>query len=121
MLDGCRRFRGMRPELPVVRVRNREQANVVGGERLAPARKSGVDLGFGDTDGAQRTTDVRRRGVTRDVGPFGVDSVHGFERQAAGLHVHLVMRQQQSPVDVEQHEPGQAATTASTASRNVRT
>jgi hypothetical protein len=31
------------------------------------------------------------------------------------------VRQEERPVDVEQHEPGQLATTESTPSRNVRT
>ena len=77
VFDGCRRFRCMRSELPVPRVRGREQANVVSGERLAPARKSGVDLGFGNTDVAQCATDVRRRGVTEAT----------WDREAVGFVV----------------------------------
>ena len=90
-------------------------------ECLAPARQPGVDLRLGNTHGTKGAADVRRGGVTRDVWPLGVDPEHGFESQPARLHVDLVVRQQQRPVDVEQNEPGQAATTASTASRNVRT
>jgi hypothetical protein len=83
--------------------------------------EGGVDLGFSNADGAQRTTDLRRSGVTRDVGAFGSDPEHGFHRQPARLHIYLVVRQQQRPVDVEQHEPAQTATTESTASRSERT
>ena len=93
----------------------------MGGERLAPARKTGVNLCLGNTHGAKGAADVCRGGVAREVGALGVDPEHGLERQPARLHVDLVMRQQQRPVDVEEHEPGQAATTASTALRNVRT
>src|SRR2546426_10687823 len=121
VLDGGRRLGGMRSELPVARVGGREETNVVRGERLAPAGKGGVYLRFGNVHGTKGATDVCRRSVARDVRAFGVDPEHGFERQPARLHVHLVVRQQQGPVDVEQHKPGQAATTASTASRNVRT
>jgi hypothetical protein len=91
------------------------------GECLAPARQAGVDLRLRNTHGTKGAADVRGGGVTRDVWPLGVDSEHGFESQPARFHVHLVVRQQQRTVDVEQNEPGQAATTASTASRNVRT
>ena len=49
VLDCCGRLRGMRGELPVARVGRREEANVVIGERLAPARQAGVDLRFGNT------------------------------------------------------------------------
>ncbi len=121
VLDCCGRLRGMRGELPVARVGRREEANVVIGECLAPARQAGVDLRLGNTHGTKGAADVRGGGVTRDVWPLGVDPEHGFEREPARFHVHLVVRQQQRPVDVEQNEPGQAATTASTASRNVRT
>ena len=121
VLDGGRRLGGMRTELPVARVGGREETHVVRGERLAPAGKAGIYLRFGNVHGTKGATDVCRRSVARDVSAFGVDPEHGFERQPVRLHVHLVVRQQQRPVDVEQHEPGQAATTASTASRNVRT
>jgi len=90
-------------------------------EQLAPARKAGFDLRVGDVDGAERTTDVRRRGVSGAIGALRVEPEHGFEGQSACLHVHLVVRQEQRPVDVEEDEPGQTATTESTASRNVRT
>jgi hypothetical protein len=121
VLDGGRRLGGMRAELPVARVGGSQETNIVRGERLAPAGKTSVYLRFGNVHGAKGAADVCRRSVAWDVRAFGVDPEHGFERQPARLHVHLVMRQKQRPVDVEQHEPGQAATTASTASRNVRT
>ena len=108
-------------ELPVARVGGREQAEVQLGERLAPARQAGVDLRLRDARSSKRTPDVRRCGVARDVGAIGVGPVDGVEREPARLHVHHVMRQEERPVDVEQHEPVQLATTESTPSRNVRT
>jgi hypothetical protein len=121
VLDGGRRLGGMLSELPVACVRGREQSYLMSGERLAPARKPSIDLGFSNTDRTQRTTDVRRGGVTRNVGPFGIDPEHVFDCQPARLYVHLVARQQQCSVDVEEHEPGQTATAESTASRSERT
>ena len=81
----------------------------------------GLDLSFGEIDRAQRATDVRRRRVSWAIGALGVESENGLEPESTCFHVHLVVRQQQRPVDVEEHEPGQTATTESTASRNVRT
>ena len=120
-LDGSHCLGRVRRELPVARVGGREQAKVQLGERLAPAREAGVDLRFRNARRSKRTPDVRRCRVARDVGAVGVRPVDGFEREPARLHVHLVVRQEERPVDVEQHEPGQLATTESTASRNVRT
>ena len=120
-LDGSHCLCRVRRELPVARVGGREQANVELGERLAPAREAGVDLRFRNARRSKRTPDVRRCRVARDVGAIGVRPVDGFEREPARLHVHLVVRQEERPVDVEQDKPGQLATTESTPSRNVRT
>ena len=108
-------------ELPVARVGGREQEEVQFGERLAPAQQAGVDLHLRDARSSKRTPGVRRCRVARDVGAIGVRPVDGVEREPARLHVHLVMREEERPVDVEQHEPVQLATTESTPSRNVRT
>jgi hypothetical protein len=108
-------------ELPVARVSGRQQAKVLVREPLAPAREAGVDLRFRNAGRSKRAPDVRRCRVARDVGAVGVRPVDGLEREPARLNVDLVVRQEERPVDVEQYEPGQLATTESTASRNVRT
>ena len=120
-LDGSYCAGRMRRELPVARVGGREQAKVLLGERLAPTWEAGVDLRFRNVRRSKRTPDVRRCRVARDVGAIGVRSEDGLERESARLDVHLVVRQEECPVDIEQYEPGQLAITESTASRNVRT
>jgi len=52
VLDRGRSFGGVRSRLPVARVGGLEQADVVTGERHAPARKAGVYLFLGNVDGA---------------------------------------------------------------------
>jgi hypothetical protein len=121
VLDRRGRLRSVRAELPVARVGVCQQTDVLGGERLAPPRKTGVDRGFRNAGRPQRTPNVRRRCIPRDIGPVHVHSKHCFQRKSVRLDIDLVVAQQQRPVDVEQDEPGQTATTASTASRNVRT
>lgn len=120
-LDGSYCLGRVWRELPVARVGGREQAKVVVRERLAPAREAGVDLRFRNAGRSKRTPDVRRCRVARDVGALGVRPVDGLECEPARLNVDLVMRQEERPVDVEQYEPGQLATTDSTPFRNVRT
>ncbi len=121
MLHGSHCVGRVRRELPVARVRGREQLEVLLRERLAPVWETGVDRSVRNACGSKRTADVGRSGVTRDVGAVGVRSENGVEGEPARLDVDLVVRQKQRSVDVEENEPGQLVTTESTASRNVQT
>src|SRR5919198_1521912 len=66
----------------------------------------------------KRAARVRRRRVAGNVGTFGRLAEDLHQREAVRPDVHLVMRQQQRAVDVEEDEPRQIE---STASRSVRT
>ena len=78
------------------------------------------DLGVAHARCAKRASDVRGCRVARHIGSLGVSAVDLLEGCPCGLDVHLVMRQEQRSVDIEEHEKGQG-TTESIASRNERT
>ena len=98
----------------------REEVDVALGEAAAPAIEAGLDLRAVESGGKQRPSDMRGRRVPRHIGTVGVRAVDLLQRCPGSFDVHLVMRQEQRSVDVEEHEEVQR-TTASTASRNERT
>ena len=116
-----KRFPRARRQFPVARVGSREQIHVSRAERLAPAGEAGVDIRIAEAGEPESAARVRRRCVPGNVGGVRSRSIDLLQRRSVRFDVDVVMRQQQCAVDVEEHKPGQACTTASTASRSERT
>ena len=86
------------------RVRSPQQGDVALGERRAPALEPRLDLLVAETGRAENAPRVRERGVTREVGSLGGRPPYRLQRIAVRLDVHLVVREQQRPVHVEEDE-----------------